>query len=47
MSHGTLKYTKKCTLKAHVCCFVLIVGLLRYLYSLHADFYTSENMQLT
>ena len=40
MSHGTMKYT----LKAHVCYFVLIVGLLHYLYSLHADFYTSENI---
>ena len=40
MSHGTMKYT----LKAHVCYFVLIVGLLHCLYSLHADFYTSENI---
>jgi hypothetical protein len=39
MSHGTMKYTKY-TLKAHVCYFVLMVGLLHYLYSLHADFYT-------
>ena len=35
MSHGTMEYT----LKAHVCYFVL-----HYLYSLHADFYTSENI---
>jgi len=27
-------------LKVHVCYFVLMVGLLHYLYSLHADFYT-------
>ena len=38
MSHGTMKYT----LKAHVCCFVLIAGLLHYMYSLHADFYTEN-----
>jgi len=44
MSYGTMKYTK-CTLKAHVCYyFVLMVGLLHYLYSLHADFYTSKNI---
>jgi hypothetical protein len=40
MSHGTMKYT----LKAHVYYFVLIVGLLHYLYSLPVDFYTSENI---
>ena len=40
MSHGTMKYT----LKAHVCYFVLMVRLLHYLYSLHANFYTSENI---
>jgi hypothetical protein len=40
MSHGTMNYT----LKAHVCYFVLMIGLLHYLYSLHADFYTSENI---
>ena len=40
MPHGTMKYT----LKAHVCYFVLVVVLLHYLYSLHADFYTSENI---
>jgi hypothetical protein len=27
MSHGTMKYT----LKAHVCCFVLMAGLLHYM----------------
>jgi hypothetical protein len=37
---GTMKYT----LKAHVCYFVLMVGLLHYLYSLHPDFYTLENI---
>jgi hypothetical protein len=40
MPHGTMKYT----LKAHVCYFVLVVGLSHHLYSLHSDFYTSENM---
>jgi hypothetical protein len=40
MSHGTMKYT----LKEHVCYFVLMVRLLHYLYSLHPDFYTSENI---
>jgi len=40
MSHGTMKYT----LKAHVYYFVLMVGLLHYLYSLQVDFYTSENI---
>jgi hypothetical protein len=40
MSHGTMKYT----LKAHICYFVLMDGLLHYLYSLHAGFYTSENI---
>ena len=40
MSHDTMKYT----LKAHICYFGLMVGLLHYLYSLHADFYTSENI---
>ena len=40
MSHGVMKYT----LKAHVCYFVLMVGLLHYLYLLHANFYTSENI---
>ena len=34
----------KYTLKAHVSYFVLMVGLFHYLYSLHADFYTSENI---
>ena len=35
----------KYTLKAHVCYFDLMVGLLHYLYSsLHEDFYTSENI---
>jgi hypothetical protein len=41
MSLGTMKYTK-CTLKAHVCYHVLMVELLHYLYSLHADFYTEN-----
>jgi hypothetical protein len=40
MSHGTMKYT----LKTDVCYFVLMVGLLHYLYSLHPDFYSSENI---
>ena len=40
VSHGTMKYT----LKAHVCYFVLMVGLLHYLYLPHADFHTSENI---
>ena len=40
MSHGTMKYT----LKAHVSYFVLMVGFLYYLYSLHPDFYTLENI---
>jgi hypothetical protein len=40
MSHGTMKYT----LKAHVCYFVLMVGLFHYLYSLHVELYTSENI---
>jgi hypothetical protein len=40
MSHGIMKYT----LKAHVCYFVLMVEFLHYLYSLHANFYTSENI---
>ena len=35
LSHVAMKYT----LKAHVCYFVLMVGLLHYLYSLHADFF--------
>ena len=39
MSHGTMKYT----LKAHVCYFVLLVGLLLYLYSFHEDFKKSTN----
>jgi hypothetical protein len=39
MSHDTMNYT----LKAHVCYFVLMIGL-DYLYSLYADFYTSENI---
>jgi len=39
MSHDTMKYT----LKAHVCYLVLMVWLVHYLHSLHADFYTSEN----
>jgi len=34
MSNGTMKYT----FKAHVCYFV------HYLYSLHADFYTSRKI---
>ena len=37
MSHGTMKYT----LRAHVCSFVLMVWLLQYLSSLHADIYTN------
>jgi hypothetical protein len=40
MSHGTMKYT----LKAHVCYFALMVGLLHYLYSHLSDFYTSEDI---
>ena len=36
MSHGTMK--------AHVCYFVLMVWLLHYMYSLHAYFYTLENI---
>jgi len=40
MSHGIMKYTSK----AHVCYFVLMVGLLHHLYSLHPEFYTSENI---
>jgi hypothetical protein len=40
MSHGTMKYT----LKAHVCYYFFMAWLLHYLYSLHADFYTSENI---
>ena len=32
MSHDTMNYT----LKAHVCYFVLMIGLLHYLYSKHA-----------
>jgi len=40
LSHGTMKYT----LEAHICYFVWMAGLLHYLYSLHADFYTSENI---
>ena len=32
----------KYTLKAHVCYFVLVVWLLHYMYSLLADFDTSE-----
>ena len=40
MPNGTRKYT----LKAHVCYFVLMVGLLNYLYSLLLDSYTSENI---
>jgi hypothetical protein len=31
-------------MKAHVYYFVLMIGILDYLYSLHADFYTSENI---
>ena len=34
----------KYTLKTDVCYFVLMAWLLHYLYSLHADFYTSENL---
>jgi len=34
MSHGTMKYK----FKAHVCYFVLMVRLLHYFYSIHADF---------
>jgi len=34
----------KYTLKAHVCYFVLMVGFLHYLYSLHSNFYTLENI---
>jgi hypothetical protein len=33
MSHGTMTYT----LKAHIGYFVLMIGLLHYLYLLHAD----------
>jgi hypothetical protein len=40
MSHGTMKYT----LTAHLCYIVLMVGLLHYLHSLQAEFYTSENL---
>jgi hypothetical protein len=40
MSHGTMKYT----LKAHVYYFVVMAWLLLYLYSLHPDFYTLENI---
>jgi hypothetical protein len=40
MSHGTMKYK----MKAHVCYFALMVELLHYLYSVHADLYTSENI---
>jgi hypothetical protein len=40
MSHGTMKYT----LKAHVYYFVFVAWLLHYLYSLHPDFYTLENI---
>ena len=40
MSLGTMKYL----VKAHVCYFVLMVGLLHYLYSFQADFYISENI---
>ena len=40
MLHGTMKYT----LKAHVCYFVFMAWLLHYLYSLHPDFYTLENI---
>jgi hypothetical protein len=40
MSHGTMKYT----LKAHFYYFVFMAWLLHYLYSLHPDFYTLENI---
>jgi hypothetical protein len=40
MSHGTMKYK----MKAHDCYFALMVELLHYLYSVHADLYTSENI---
>jgi hypothetical protein len=40
MSHGTIKYT----LKAHFYYFVFMAWLLHYLYSLHPDFYTLENI---
>ena len=38
-----LALTFKCPI-SHVCYFVLMVWLLHYLYSLHSDFYTSENI---
>jgi hypothetical protein len=34
----------KYTLKKHVCYFVFMAWILYYLYSLHQDFYTLENM---
>jgi hypothetical protein len=40
MSHGTMKST----LKAHFYYFVFMAWLLHYLYSLHPDFYTLENI---
>ena len=40
MSHGTMKYT----LQAHVYYYVFMAWLLHYLYSLHPDFYTLENI---
>ena len=40
MSHGKMKYK----MKAHVCYFAFMVELLQHLYSVHADFYTSENI---
>jgi hypothetical protein len=40
LSHGTLKYT----LKTCVCHFVLMIWLLLYLYLLHTDFFTLENI---
>ena len=41
MSHGTVKYT----LKAHVCYFALMVGLLHYLYSLHPEKTNNEGQK--
>ena len=40
MLHGTMKYT----LKAHFYYFVFMAWLLHYLYSLHPDSYTLENI---
>ena len=40
MSHDAMKYT----FKAHVYYFVFVAWLLHYLYSLHPDFNTLENI---